>query len=86
MRTYFFDNMFALANLEGAVLLKVKNIGKIYDSNDIDVESVLSKSFSSCVTSQNTIDGGSSVISVTCVLNANHKSTALFSTDTAITK
>ncbi len=35
MRTYFFDNMFALANLEGAVLLKLKNIGKIYDSNDI---------------------------------------------------
>ena len=27
--------MFALANLEGAVLLKLKNIGKIYDSNDI---------------------------------------------------
>ena len=27
--------MFALANSEGAVLLKLKNIGKIYDSNDI---------------------------------------------------
>ena len=28
--------MFALANSEDAVLLKLKNIGKIYDSNDRD--------------------------------------------------
>lgn len=27
--------MFALLNSEGAVLLKLKNIGKIYNSNDI---------------------------------------------------
>lgn len=28
--------MFALANSEDAVLLKLKNIGKIYDSNERD--------------------------------------------------